>query len=811
LPSASGPDIPYVAVREPGAAEVYVLAEARLAAVFPKAEALEVLDRFPGSAMAGWTYAPLFPYYAGRPGAFRVLTDSFVSTGDGTGIVHIAPAYGEDDFRIGRAAGLELADPLDAECRFTAETPEYAGMFCKDADKPIIRRLKDEGAILRHETIVHNYPFCERTDTPLIYRAIDAWYVRVEDMRERLVANNSDVHWVPDHVGRRRFENWLREAKDWNISRNRFWGSCLPVWIAEDGSDMICVGSIRELEELSGETVTDLHKHHVDRIVIRRNGKTYRRTPEVLDCWFESGSMPYAQQHYPFERAGEEAKFFPAQFIAEGLDQTRGWFYTLLVLGTALFDRAPYRNVVVNGLILAADGRKMSKRLKNYPDPQLMLDTYGADALRLYMIHSPVVRGEDLCFSEEGVKHALRELLIPLWNAYAFFVTYARVDGWTPAAAAAAAPAPTSRMDRWILSALDRLTQEVGGAMDQYDLQAAVRAFVRFIGDLTNWYIRRSRRRFWKSDDDADKAAAYATLYEVLLTFSRIAAPFTPFVSEAIYGNLRRPDMPASVHWCDFPAADGARRDPALEREMEAAMVVVGLGRQLRAKHDLKVRQPLAGIHVVCADSGLRTSLEELRGVIAEELNVREVWFNADEHALAHVRAKPNFRTLGPRLGPAIKAAAEIVRNLPHETLADIQQGGRVMITVGGREVEIGPDDILIERIPKDGLAVAAEGELVVGLETALSPDLRREGLAREIVSRIQNLRKARDYEVTQRIRVRYWGDAAVREAIAAHRDYIAAETLCTACEESADAERDGDADTVNGSPLHLWVGTDPA
>ncbi len=807
LAICAGPEIEYVAVRDAREGCLYLLAEARLSAYYKKEGDYTVVKRFRGRDLAGWQYEPLFPYYRDRAGAFRVLVDDFVTTEDGTGLVHIAPAYGEDDFRVGQAAGLGLADPLDAEARFTAEVPEHAGVFCKDADKAIIRRMKDAGQLVHQSTIVHSYPFCERTDTPLIYRAIDAWYVRVEDLRDRLAAHNAGVHWVPESVGQKRFGNWLREAKDWNISRNRFWGSCLPVWVNDaDPEDRICVGSIRELEELSGQKVTDLHKHVVDRIVIRRGGRTYRRTPEVLDCWFESGAMPYAQQHYPFERADQLDRFFPAHFIAEGLDQTRGWFYTLLILSTALFDRSAYRNVVVNGLILAEDGRKMSKRLKNYPDPAKIMETYGADALRLYMIHSPVVRAEDLCFSEEGVKHALRGLLIPLWNAYSFFVTYARVDGWTPSAAGAAPSAPAHPLDRWILSCLDRLTQDVVAAMDVYDLQQAMRPFVGFIEDLTNWYIRRSRRRFWKSTNDADKAAAYATLYEVLLRLSRIAAPFLPFVSEAIYRNLRTPEMPESVHLCDFPTCDSARRDPALEQEMADVQAVVGLGRQLRVQFDLKVRQPLAGIHIVSREADRLARLDAMREVIADELNVKAVWFRGDEHTLAHLRAKPNFRALGPLLGPALKQAAAIIGHLEPEQLEHILAGGRVAIQVGDRTVELGRDEVQVERIPKEGLAVLSEGEVLVAIETALSPDLVREGLARELVNRIQALRKAADFDVAQRIRVSLSGDAAVNDAAGVHQDYIAAETLAEDIHWSAEPLSAADEIELNGHAARIAV-----
>jgi len=786
LAICAGAGIDYVAVRDltDDARPVYVMAKARLATIFKKEDQYELVAEFKGTTLKGWRYEPMFPYFADKAaeGAFIVLNDDYVTTDDGTGLVHIAPAYGEDDFRVCRENGVTaFADPLDDACAFTDVVPEYAGRFCKDCDKDIIKRLKSEGRLVHQATIVHSYPFCDRTDTPLIYRAIDAWYVRVEDLHERLAKNNSAVRWTPDYVGEKRFGNWLGEARDWNISRNRFWGSCIPVWINDDDpDDMICVGSAKELEELSGEKVTDLHKHFIDKVVIRKDGKTYHRTPEVLDCWFESGSMPYAQQHYMGER--DVDSFFPADFIAEGLDQTRGWFYTLMVLGTCLFDKSPYKNVIVNGLVLAEDGKKMSKRLKNYPDPAKMLDTYGADAIRLYMIYSPVVRAENLKFSENGVKQLMRDLLIPWWNAYSFFVTYANVDGF--ADAEVVYPESPNVLDKWIVSSMETLIADVTAAMDAYDLQKSVRPFVKFVEDLTNWYIRRSRRRFWKSTNDGDKLCAYRTLRYVLVQLSKVAAPFTPFIAEEIYRNLKGAGDPDSVHLCDFPTANAAARDLALERRMAAVQTVVELGRRLRADNDLKVRQPLAAIKIAGAD------VKGLEDLIEDELNVKSVEYVADETELCDVSYKANFKTLGRKCGPKMKAVAAAIAAMGTGEQGT-GNGGWPKIVEG---VEIASEDVLVTRAPKAGLVVASEGAAVVGLETALTPALVAEGLAREFVSHVQSMRKEADFEVTQRIALAVDADAETRAALEAHADYVRNETLALSLEFAA----------VEGEPVEL-------
>ena len=788
LAMCAGANIDYVAVRDvtDEAKPVYIMAKLRLPAIFKKPEQYEIIAEFKGTELKGTSYEPIFPYFADKAaeGAFKVLNDDYVTTDDGVGIVHIAPAYGEDDFRVCKEAGMTaFVDPLDDACAFTDAIPEYKGRFCKECDKDIIKQLKGMGKLVHQATIVHSYPYCDRTDTPLIYRAIDAWYVKVEDLHERLAKNNAGVHWTPDYVGEKRFGNWLEEARDWNISRNRFWGSCIPVWINDaDPDDMICVGSIKELEELSGEKVTDLHKHFVDKIVIKKDGKTYHRTPEVLDCWFESGSMPYAQQHYMGE--GDFKDYFPADFIAEGLDQTRGWFYTLMVLGTCLFDQSPYKNVIVNGLVLAEDGKKMSKRLKNYPDPNLMLDTYGADAIRLYMIYSPVVKAESLKFSENGVKQLMRDLLIPWWNAYSFFVTYANVDGFNDAEVVY--PESANVLDKWIVSSMETLINDVTAAMDAYDLQKSVRPFVKFVEDLTNWYIRRSRRRFWKSTNDGDKLSAYRTLRYVLVQLAKVAAPFTPFIAEEIYRNLKGASDPASVHLCDFPTANVAARDLALEKRMADVQAAVELGRRLRADNDLKVRQPLAVLKLAGGDV---KGLEEL---IEDELNVKNVAFIADETELCEVTFKANFKTLGKKCGAKMKAVAAGIAALKSFSGSTTIEG-----------IELTADDVLVTRKPKEGLVVASQGAIVVGLETALTPELISEGLAREFVSNVQSMRKEADFEVTQRIALTVEADDEMKAALTTHADYVKAETLAVELTFAAAA---AEAIDLNGHATKIAV-----
>lgn len=780
LALAAGPEIDYVKIKDGDA--FYILAEARLSEYY-KDEQPEIIARFKGKELAGRRYEPLFPYFAGmaEENAFQVLNADYVSTDDGTGIVHNAPGFGEDDAITCSDNGIGEVCPIDAQCNFTAEVPDYEGRYVKDCDKDIIRRLKEEGKLIHRGQLKHSYPHCWRCDSPLIYRAMPTWFVNIEKIKDKMIAANQKINWTPAHIKDGRFGKWLENARDWNIGRNRYWGCPLPIWRNEDG-EMICVGSVKELEELTGQKVDDIHKHFMDKVEIpSADGNTVlTRVPEVLDCWFESGSMPYAQNHYPFENKNHFEANFPANFIAEGLDQTRGWFYTLVVLGAAIFDKPPFENVVVNGLILAEDGQKMSKRKKNYPDPRYMIDTYGADAIRLFMLGSQVVRGEDLRFTEEGVRDCLRKVMIPMWNAYSFFVTYANVDNWTPAEGEPQPPAnPENPLDCWILSSLNQMIEEITAEMDAYNLQKAANRFEKFVEDLTNWYIRRSRRRFWKSQDDGDKHDAYQTLHYVLVTFTKTAAPFIPFTTEAIYQNLRTDSMPESVHLCDFPVVDESRRDVYLEKQMDATMTAVQLGRFLRTQHKLKVRQPLAKAIIVPPDEDVKEMLSQTSGIISEELNVKGVEFSSNESELVERSVKPNFKSLGPKLGKNMKEAAAMAARLTSEQVEALIGGDSVILNFSdGSSYELGSDDMIIQRTEKEGVSVATEGGVTLALDTVLNKELLEEGFAREFVSKIQNMRKEADLEVSDRIVIKFTADCDYSDVPVKFSDYICGETL---------------------------------
>ncbi|HPG87597.1 MAG TPA: class I tRNA ligase family protein, partial [Spirochaetales bacterium] len=521
-------------------AERYLLAESRLGAYYKEGQQPEILWRKKGSELVGIRYEPLFPYFAelAAQKAFRTWTGGHVTTEDGTGIVHTAPGFGEEDHAVLKGTGVPTVCPIDAECKFTPEVSDYAGRFVKDCDKDIMERLKAEGKLAKRDQILHAYPHCWRCDHPLIYRAVSSWFVKIDPIKPKFVATNQQIHWEPEHIKNGRFGKWLDGARDWAISRSRYWGNPLPIWKCPDCGKTICIGSRDELEKRSGVRLSDLHKHFVDEVTMPCScGATMSRIPDVLDCWFESGSMPYAQVHYPFENKEHFESHFPADFISESLDQTRGWFYSLTVLAAALFDRPAYQNCIVSGMVLAADGKKMSKSQRNYTDPMEAIDKFGADALRLYLMASPVLKADDLCFTDDGVRDVVKSILLPLWSAYGFFVTYANIDGIEPGEAPIAAANP---MDRWILSKCETMVRDVGAGLEAYTMQAAIAPMLDFIDALNNWYIRRSRRRFWRSENDGDKVEAYSTLYRALKRLALCMAPFTPFITETMWRNLRR-------------------------------------------------------------------------------------------------------------------------------------------------------------------------------------------------------------------------------------------------------------------------------
>jgi isoleucyl-tRNA synthetase len=776
---AVGPEVEYVCVTTTDGEEL-ILAKDRLETVFKKREAeIDHVDAIDVDELVGLRYEPLFDDFAelANEGAFKVVKADFVSTEDGTGVVHIAPGFGEEDYQLGLRENLPVVCPIDADCRFTEEVAAYQGEFVKDVDTPIIRRLRTSGQLFAEGTLVHTYPFCYRCDSPLIYRTISTWFVKVEgEVKEKMLAANQEIWWIPEHIRDGRFGKWLEGARDWAISRNRYWGTPLPIWRNEETGEAVCVGSRQELCELTGREVDDLHKHCIDDLEIPApsgNG-VLRRVPEVLDCWFESGSMPYAQNHYPFGPKEDFEASFPADFISENLDQTRGWFYTLTILAAALFDGPAFKNCIVGGMLLAEDGRKLSKRLKNYPDPSDMLETYGADAVRLYLLNSPAMKAEELRLSEGGIKQSLRDVIIPLWNAYSFFITYARIDGWDPASGATAPV--THRLDRWILSELQTLLHNINEEMEAYRLYRTVPAMVSFVEKLTNWYIRRSRRRFWKSEDDDDKASAYAALYQVLTVFVRALAPVLPFITEAIYRNLTAWDSegPESVHLSDMPQADEALRNNGLEKQMELATRAVVLGRALRSKHNLKTRQPLQRVFLLPPDEHSREELTEVSGLIADELNIKEVVLVEDEAEISEVSYRPNFKTLGPRFGKRMKEVGAFVGTLTADQVRELSVGGRLAVADG----DIGIDDVEVQRREREDVVVAVDENLCVGLDVQVTDDLRLEGFAREVVNRVQNMRKDAGLDVADRIHLWIDGPAPVADAMAAHDGYVAGETL---------------------------------
>lgn len=830
---AVGANVDYVEVEGPlpegEGTEHLILAAALKDKVLKQADGYRVVRQYKGKDLLGMQYNPLYTYLpVGQKYAYLVPGD-FVSTEDGTGIVHIAPAFGADDMAVAQSQGLPVLQTVAADGTFVDAVTEFRGMWVKDADPEITRDLRKRGLLYKSEKYEHTYPFCWRDGTPLIYFARDSWFVRSTAYRDRMIANNQEIAWYPDHVRDGRFGNWLNELKDWALGRERYWGTTLPIWIDDQTGDMICVGSREELSRLAGRDLSqlDLHRPYVDEITFPNpagTGGTMRRVPEVIDVWFDSGAMPVAQWGYPARNAEMFESQFPADYICEAVDQTRGWFYTLHAISTMLFDTPSFKNVICLGLILDGDGQKMSKSRGNVVDPWDIMNTHGADAMRWYLYTSGPP-GEPRRFSSDLVGETVSKVWLTLWNTYSFFVTYANIDGWTPQT-----PAPPvlgrESMDRFVIAELHELVKEVTEAFDTYDVPGATRPVASFIDMLSNWYVRLSRRRFWKSENDADKQGAYATLYECLTTIARLIAPTMPFVGDAIYRNLVAEAVPGaadSVHLALWPEYDPALIDTRLINEMRLVQRLVTLGRSARESVKIGVRQPLARARFNPRDAAEADVIRRMAGVIAGELNVKSVEVLESAADVVNFRLNPLPSLLGKKFG---KDFPRVQKALREGESADVRRwaetllrGENVVITLDGQTFEGTPQEIEVKHDAAAGYAVVEDDGYLVALDTTLTESLILEGLAREVVRRVQSLRKDADFDISEQIALRYEASDRLNEAIRRFGEYIQAETLAVTVEPGRPEESfvqasymaspDGDPkkDTsIDGETLHIGV-----
>lgn len=788
---AMNQDIEYVVARAND--HRYIVAKERAPAVFGDIphEIEETVDL---ADILGCHYEPLFDFFADtKEDIYRVVTADFVTVDDGTGVVHIASGYGEDDLSVGLREKVTPISHVNMDGTFINRVKPWAGKFVKGQDGNIRDALAAAGRLVRSENFRHSYPHCWRCDTPLLNFVTDSWFIRVTEVKEQLLRNNQKIHWQPEHIQEGRFGKWLEGARDWAISRNRFWGCPLPIW--ECACDnRVCIGSIEELKKLSGGTVPlrngelDLHRPYIDSVTFpcAQCGGVMKHCSYVFDCWFESGSMPYAQMHYPFEHKKEFDDNFPADFIAEGLDQTRGWFYTLHVISTILFNKPAFNNVIVNGILLAADGEKLSKRKKNFPDPNMLFDSRGVDSVRMFLYTSPATLADDIRFSEHHIDEMLKQFTLTVWNVHSFFMTYASIDQWVPPKSIDRFK-PSHTLDQWILSELHALIQTMTANMDAYNLMDATRPLIAFADNISNWYVRRSRRRFWKSESDQDKQDAYTTLYTVLVTLSKLLAPFMPYLADYMYRGLTKglADAMMSVHLTDWPKVRNGLVKPLLNEQMHIVRQIVNLGHSARAAGGIKVRQPLASISVACPDAVSEDVLDRYRDVILDELNVKELILTRSLGDAVQIIYTPQSKAIGRKFG---KDTQTIIR-LAKEGKVTVRADGTY--DIGGFVLQ--SDEVAVGYVGATaGSGVASENGYTVILDTRVTDALIQEGMARDLVRCIQDLRKEAGYQVSDRIYVSVvTSDATVAAAVTAFADYVARETLA----DEVSQDHRGDAD----------------
>lgn len=773
------PDELYIKIRYHD--QVLILAEERASALL-KGQDYELLDGFKGKELEYQEYEPLFTYVKPEKKAWYVVLADFVTMDEGTGIVHIAPAFGEDDYNIGKQYNLPVVQLVNLDGTFKDVVELWKGEFVKEADPKIISHLEKRGLLEGVRDYAHEYPFCWRCDSPLLYYAMESWFIAMSKVQDSLIKNNNQINWYPEHLQQGRFGDFIRDVKDWALSRNRYWGTPLPIWTCEneDCSHQICIGSVEELKNIS-ENFTDeydLHKPYVDELIIhcpKCQGKM-KREPEVIDCWYDSGSAFFAQWHYPFENQKEFEQNFPVDFISEALDQTRGWFYSLLAISTFLFDKPPYKNVLTLGLVLDKDNQKMSKSKRNYVDPNIILDHEGADALRWYLV-SANAPWNSTRFYEEAVRDTLAKFILTLWNSYNFFTTYAALDNFDPRHDVI--PVETRPLlDKWVLSRFHRMIYEVHRFMETFEVHKAARTIERFLlDDFSNWYLRRSRKRLWVEEKTDDKLAGYSTMYEVFLALAKVIAPFTPFIADEMYLNLRTEDMPESVHLCDYVNPDENLLDDELEKGMERIRSLVEVGRALRSKIGIKVRYPLAHATLVCTKE-IENSIKDLLDLLNEEINVKKISIDRNTDRFITKQVKPNYSTLGPRLKDKVKQVLQELEKMDKTSLyQQLMKNKKITVTVNGETVELSMEDFEIIEQEKEHIARTETGDVILLLDTELTPELEAEGFAREIVRRIQSMRKEMDLPVEEKISTELSIPAEKKNMLHQWVDYIKTET----------------------------------